>query len=585
MGNRCVYNNEMNIRIVIALLKAHGIRRVVVSPGGTNIGFVWSVQHDPFFETFSAVDERHASYLACGIAAETKEPVVLSCTGATASRNYMSALTEAYYRKLPILVLTSSQPISHLGNLWPQVTDRRNPPADCVKLSEQLPLPKSDRENHDCELKVNRVILELTRHGGGPAHLNIETDYCMDYEFTELPSVTRITRTSMSSESWPVLPKDKKIAVWIGAHLSFSDQETAALENFVRACNAVVLVDQTSGYCGRGAVGSALLTVQDLSANPRYRDLIPDLVIHVGEISGDYYTMSALMGVESWRVSEDGEVRDLLGRLTHVFEMTERQFFEHYGIGSSEGSYARSWQVADEELRKEIPEIPFSNVWIAQELSGRLPKGARLHLGILNSLRSWNYFLPNNGLGYCNTGGFGIDGCVSSMIGAALASPDKLFFGVFGDLAFFYDLNAIGNRQCGKNLRILIVNNGVGGEFSLHTNIGYPLGEERQKLIGAGGHFGKQSHDVVRHLAEDLGFKYLSASNQDEFKKIEGDFLTDAMDQSVILECFTGIDDDVEAQYRFDHIWKRMPQRSVRSRVSAILPDSLKTAIKHLVKS
>ena len=80
------YSSERNVQIVISLLKSHGIKKVVTSPGMTNITFVASIQTDPFFELYSCVDERSAAYMACGMAAETGEPIVLSCTGATASR-------------------------------------------------------------------------------------------------------------------------------------------------------------------------------------------------------------------------------------------------------------------------------------------------------------------------------------------------------------------------------------------------------------------------------------------------------------------------------------------------------------------
>lgn len=73
---------------------------------------------------YSSVDERSAAYMACGLAAETNEPVVLTCTGATASRNYLSALTEAFYRKLPILAITATQPEVKIGSYSPQAIDR-----------------------------------------------------------------------------------------------------------------------------------------------------------------------------------------------------------------------------------------------------------------------------------------------------------------------------------------------------------------------------------------------------------------------------------------------------------------------------
>lgn len=93
-------------------MKASDIRKIVASPGTTNICLAGSLQSDPFFEIYSSVDERSAAFIAVGLAAESGEPVALSCTGSTASRNYIPGLTEAFYRKLPVLAITASQ---HLG--------------------------------------------------------------------------------------------------------------------------------------------------------------------------------------------------------------------------------------------------------------------------------------------------------------------------------------------------------------------------------------------------------------------------------------------------------------------------------------
>ena len=139
------YTDERNVQILISLLKEHGIKRVVASPGSTNVTFVGSIQQDPFFEIYSCVDERSAAYMACGMAAESCEPVALSCTGATASRNYYPALTEAYYRKLPILAITSTQEEANIGHLIPQVLDRSAQPHDIVKMSVHLQTVKDGK--------------------------------------------------------------------------------------------------------------------------------------------------------------------------------------------------------------------------------------------------------------------------------------------------------------------------------------------------------------------------------------------------------------------------------------------------------
>ena len=112
------YTSEKNVQILLALLKAHGIRKIIASPGATNVCFVGSCQSDSWFELYSSVDERSAAYMACGLAAESGEPVVLSCTGSTASRNYLPGLTEAYYRKLPVLAVTSHQGKDRIGQFF-----------------------------------------------------------------------------------------------------------------------------------------------------------------------------------------------------------------------------------------------------------------------------------------------------------------------------------------------------------------------------------------------------------------------------------------------------------------------------------
>ena len=134
MSNK-FYTSERNVQILIALLKEHGIRRVIASPGTTNMTFVGSIQQDQFFEIYSSVDERSAAYMACGMAAETGEPVALSCTGATASRNYLPGMTEAFYRKLPVLAITSTQHLGRIGNMIPQVIDRSQQMPDVCRIS------------------------------------------------------------------------------------------------------------------------------------------------------------------------------------------------------------------------------------------------------------------------------------------------------------------------------------------------------------------------------------------------------------------------------------------------------------------
>ena len=576
------YTDERNSRILIALLKAHGIRKVVANPGVRNISFTGSVQNDPWFEVYSGVDERHSAYLAVGMAAESGEPVVLSCTQATASRNYLPAMTEAFYRKVPVLAVTSMVDVTRNRQLLPQTIDQTVSPPDVYRYSVCCGEVRTDAEAAACGRLVNEAILALGRHGGGPVNINLVTSFATGFSFDELPDVKKISRwTPDSLDDAPEIPAAAKVAIFMGARrmprdLSAAARATEAIESFVRSRSAVVFCDMTSEYGGAGRVDADLLFAQkNLLSMPSYKALRPDLIIHAGETSGSRTGSALLAKAPVWRVSEDGEIRDLRGKLEHVFEMGLEDFCRHYaGASAGENAYAAQWQDADREIRAQVPELPFSNCWIAQRMRDTLPAGARLHLGIYNSLRSWDCFPPPPSVrSSANVGGFGIDGCLSTAIGASLASPSHLVFCVLGDLSFFYDMNALGNRHVGTNVRILLVNNGTGAEFNLYRNPGAAFGERVNDFIAAGGHFGNRSERLVRHYAEDLGFKYLAASDKVSFDAALPEFVGSGDGRPMLFECFTEAKSESDAMYALEHL--------VRAQEGAV--DARQSGLKKLI--
>jgi len=580
------YTTEKNVQVIISLLHQHGIKRVVASPGSANMALVASMQNDPFFEMYSSVDERSAAYMACGLAAQSGEPVVLTCTGATASRNYMPGLTEAFYRKLPVLAVTSTQAISKIGHLVAQVIDRSVLPNDVARLSVTLPIVDSEDDVWDCEIKVNRAILELQRHGGGPAHINLPTTYAHQYDVRVLPTYRKIERISPRG-SFPEIPK-KRIAVFVGSHGAWPEDSTQSLERFCECNNALVICDHTSGYHGKYRVNYALAGCQVFADS---KTNLPDLLIHIGQVSGDYHGIN-IGGKEVWRVSPDGEIRDTFKKLTHVFEMDDISFFKHYTEynSSSRNEYYEACRVQLRDLRRKIPDLPFSNIWIASQLADKIPKNSIIHFGILNSLRAWNFFdLAETVTSSSNVGGFGIDGALSTTIGASFADSKKLFYCVLGDLAFFYDMNALGNRHIGKNIRILLVNNGKGTEFRQYGHVSSSFGDELDEFVAASGHFGQQSRNLVKHYAQDLGFEYLSASNKSEFESAYPRFINPEIGQKPLLfEVFTDSVDESTALASMMNIQSDLrlkTTRMVKGMASGLLGKRTMKALKSLIKS
>ena len=543
MENKLFYSSEINIQVVIALLKANGIRKIVASPGATNFSLVGSMQGDPFFEIYSSVDERSAAYIACGLAAESGEPVVLSCTGSTASRNYLPGLTEAYYRKLPILAITSHQGTDRIGQLIYQNVDRRNPPHDAVKLSVELPVVKDERDKAFVIMETNKAILELRRNGGGPVHINLFTTYSKDFSIRELPPV-RVMRRIQAWDKMPEMTKGS-ICVYVGSHVHFTPEQTEAIDLFCATHDAIVICDHTSGYYGKYRLLPTLTQLQRVSSPFETFDLM----IHIGEISAATFA-GTIPVKEIWRVSEDGELRDPFKKLTTIFQMSELAFFKYYSDDKGNKHTAiDKYRVAFSEIYNHIPELPFSNIWTASQLSKRLPKGSLFHISASNSRRCWNMFhLPEDVQCTSNVGCCGIDGCTSAMIGSSLASPNRLCYLVTGDLAFFYDLNSLGNRHIGNNVRILLINNAIGAEFKLSIHQCYTFHNDADKYMAAAGHYGAKSPSLVKHFSEDLGFQYLSASNKKEFLEALDVFCNpEITEKPIILEVFTTHENENEA--------------------------------------
>lgn len=573
------YSVEKNVLQLVTLMKAHGVKKIIASPGNTNITFVGSVMNDPFFQVYSCIDERSAAYMACGMAEESGEPVALSCTGATAARNYPSGLTEAYYRKLPVLAITSSQPFGREGQLFPQYTDRTVQFKDIVTLSVQIPYPYSADDEWANNVKINNALLQLRRNGGSPVHINIATNFSHDFSVLALPD-ERVIRRYTVEDQLPELNAGK-ICIFIGSHKKFSAKLQQSIDDFCNRYNAIVLCDQTSNYKGKYRILGGLAAGQ-----MNYYSICrkADVIIHLGEITGSYYWFK---NTKIWRVNSDGEVRDPFKLLCNIFEMEEQTFFEYYNKrkGLVKNIYYQECVNEEKALKSELKELPLSNAWMCQQTAPKLPENSVLHLGILNSLRSWNLFdTPKSVYSYSNVGGFGIDGVLSTCVGAALANPDKLFFCVLGDLATFYDMNVLGNRHVGNNLRILVSNNGTGYEMHCPGSIGKDFGTDSDRFFAAGGHYGNQSRKLLKNYAENLGFEYISAESKEEYCLHLDYFVSsNKYDRPILFEVFIAKEDDDKA-YRLTREIRQDPAYKAKDLAKSILGEKGFRGLKKILK-
>ena len=535
-------NNLENIKIVVDLLKSHNIRYAVLSPGGTNIPLVKALQSDEYFKCYSVVDERSAMYFAIGIYLSTGEPVATSCTSAQATRNYIPGLTEAYYKHVPILAITTSKLERFVHQNYMQAPDQTSLPEDCVKKSFTLPQVKDTSDYLASTRMANEAMLELTRDGYGPVQLNIQIqDFPIsEVDRTKTRDIQRYTRLEGIQKLL-----GKKILIVAGESRPY-DKETANLiESFASHHNCTIYTNHLSNLHTEHCIDGNLF-LSGYHTESKWNDIKPDIIITIGGQTGDYplynWLSKTQLDIEHWEISTDGKIVDTYDKLTRVYQMPLKESFQEADTLQKESnSYFDAWKELVSKYVRDL-DLPLSNAYLAQQLSNDIPAGSTVNLAILNSIRNWNLFKFKSDIKcFANVAAFGIDGCTSMMLGESF-TDDNLHFLVTGDLAFFYDLNSLGIRGVRNNVRILLVNNNGGVEFKLDGDA--KANKTIDRFIAAANHFKN-----AKGWAETCGFKYMSAKTKEEFTSQKSAFLSESA-KPIVFEVFTTDIDDAIAYHK-----------------------------------
>lgn len=533
-----MHSNSENVNIVVDLLKKHGIKHIVISPGGTNIPVIRCIQDDDFFHCYSIVDERSAMYFAIGIYLQTKEYVATLCTSAQATRNYIPGLTEAFYKKIPVLCISMEKHPRFKYQEYMQAPDQTSLPADAVKKSYELPYISDIHDVYHSIRVMNEAILELSKDGYGPVQVCIPW---LDFPVKENELKIRKIERILSPEKIDL--GNRKILLAIGEHTPFSKEEADAINHFCQVTNSVVYVNHLSNFRNEYSLQANLLlsTISD----EEFKELVPNLMITIGGQTGDYpfylrFSANEYAQLEHWRISEDGKIVDTYDKLTKVFQCPIRTFFANISGECEDHSFYSVWH-QNVNKRIENVQVPFSNVAIAQHLHDKLPDNSIVQFSILNSLRVWNLFELDASIEcYSNVGAFGIDGGMSTLIGQSVVS-DNMAFMIIGDLAFFYDMNSLGIRHIKNNLRILLINNNGGIEFKLHGE----NTKDTDRYIAAANHYKN-----AKGWAQTCGFDYYAAQTMEEFTA-RCELLLHASNKPIVLEVFVSDENERDAYHAY----------------------------------
>ena len=570
-----MYVNDKMVLQLVALLKKFGIKRIVVSPGSRHNKLINSLEAHGSFKLYLVVDERSAAFFALGLIQESDEPVAVTCSSGTACMNYGSAIVEAFYQRLPLLVLSSDRVPELLNQCEDQMYDQASTFIGCTKYHCELPVIDTPRDEWYCNRLINEALIELTHHGRGPVHINIPfaAHHGAAYNVETLPDARKITihQLPFKESEWQMISSrlnNKKVMIIWGQAVSPLKEVETSENAFAEKYNVAVLTDKMSNCHAKNAIINTTITMS-IMKDQQIPSLQPDIVISVGAnyiFNNEIKAFLKKGKAEHWQVGLEDKVCDPFHTLTDIFEMPEAYFFNMLVdncVSKSEGTYYTDWKtIADLPT---VPDMQYCELYAITKLMSQLPANCDLQLANSQTIRMAHYIPIKESIRVnCNRGVNGIDGSMSTAVGFG-ADSDKPLFYITGELSFFYDMNSLSIRHLSKKTRILLINN-QGGAV-MYDKPRNTATNELPIYLAAG------ESKVAKGWVESLGFKYLTATNKKDVDAGVNVLLDESINSPVLLEVFTNLSED---KFCINDYLRSQDQRSFGEKVSEKISRMLK---------
>lgn len=526
---------------LIQLCLDKGIRHIVISPGSRNAPLTIGFGNHPNFKCYSIVDERCAAFFALGMSQQIKQPVAVLCTSGSALLNYYPAVAEAYYSNIPLVVISADRPAERIDIGDGQTIRQPNVFENHILYSANC--TDGDQFQQKNETEIN-VALNSAIELNGPVHINVPFSEPL-YETTNkqlaVPQNVPPQSADLSiqddltpfAEQWN---GSKKKLVLVGV-LNPNSVEQQFIEALAKDESVLVLTETTSNLHHDKFISAIDQLITPLS-DSEFEDLRPEVLLTFGGMVVSKRIKNFLRNFPPkyhWHV--DTKIAyDTYFVLSRHFKTSINHFLNAFlpKTKSVQSDYQNRW-LAVKSYRQNrhnlfLENLLYSDFKVFCQIFQNLPQNLQLQLSNSATVRYAQLFsLPATVAVFCNRGTSGIDGSMSTAIGAALTSKLPTVF-ITGDLSFFYDSNALWNNYIPNNFKIIIINNGGGGIFRILP------GEKDTEVFDK---FFETKHNLnAKQLAEMFQFKYNAVQENDELGNCLAAFFTKD-DKPSILEIFT----------------------------------------------
>ncbi len=477
-------SDKKPVQDFVSLLKVHKISHVIITPGSRNAPFSLSLIHDQEIQSHSVVDERSAAFVALGMSQQLKEPVVLICTSGTAALNFSPAIAEAYYQRVPLIVVTADRPMEWIDQGEGQSIRQRNVFGNYIKASFEIAEEASEGDLVWYNTRIMDEAMRLCAEGvQGPVHINFplrESLYKTIPDVnTEVKTVNRArTHLTLTNEELnqlsSIISASEKVMVLAG-QMPPDTEFQSVLADFAQRSNVAVFTEAHSNLSHPHFITTIDRMIMGFDENQK-SELIPDVLITTGHniISRKIKEHLRNGRTEHWHVDISGEGLDTLKHLTKIIPLSPVAFFREIfqkGFEQKPSGYHHRMMELNEKARVKSNQFLETAAWSDLKafdiLMKNIPTESHVQMGNSSVVRYILLSDTRNDLSYFgNRGVAGIDGCSSTAVGASFISG-KMTTLISGDIGFFYDSNAFWNEFVRPNLKIVVINNGGGGIFRI----------------------------------------------------------------------------------------------------------------------
>lgn len=561
-------SDKKGVQQIVSTLAKLGLKDVVICPGSRNAPFIMSFNRHGGFHCVSIRDERSAGFFALGKIIETRKPAAIVCTSGSAAVNFAPAISEAFYQRLPLLVITADRPKEWIGQGDGQTINQTDIYKNYIRAFYEL---NGDAFEDEALWYNSRSLCEgfaiATAKDAGPVHFNVALKEPLYGEADIEDHTPKIFFTSSgrtSLEQNEVIEFQKTYSEATRVMILVGQKETdtafaASIKKIPDFENTVVLTESTSNIHDKDFIENIDRCITTLLPEEA-ASYMPDLLITVGGAVVSKRIKALLRKYKPahhWNIDPYDAFMDTYQSLTDPVFVKPEIFFGQLSIQKENitPGYKQLWlqrkQLLEKLHRSFSGDVAYSDFFAFNKIMKAIPADTHLHLSNSSPIRYAQLFDNSNiSSSWSNRGTSGIDGCTSTAIGAASASPDKQFVLVTGDVAFYYDINALWNEVDIENLKIILINNGGGGIFRIIS------GENAKPEMETFFETAQQRNAAA--IAAAYHWNYLAAKDEDELENTLKQFFSKDQKRT-ILEIFTPADKNPEVLQQY---WNYLKENS-----------------------